>query len=299
MTGINRLGAEWRNDLQIGTAPRFESEFYQPLSFDSRYFVAPRLRLGQRNLKAFSNDESIARFRVSEAEFGFRHWDVNWVVGASSVSAHFAVSVKPASRWAIPCCRTSNLKRVVFLPGLVSIRSMTRKYPSRVAVANLSGCYRDRDLVQTAGSIRCLQPWTRSGRGGRMTRTRCDSDSNSRQLSNRITWCRTSSRWVASFACRAWSAARSAGPHAGLARLMYYRQLGGARSFLDMPLYVGASLKLAMPGRVVRTSTVGSLIVNGSLFAGIDTYVGLLFLGAGFSEAGDSSFYLFVGDPRR
>ena len=40
-SGMNRLGAEWRNDVQLGTDPMLFSEFYQPLSFDSRFFVAP------------------------------------------------------------------------------------------------------------------------------------------------------------------------------------------------------------------------------------------------------------------
>ncbi|MDH3441851.1 MAG: patatin-like phospholipase family protein, partial [Gammaproteobacteria bacterium] len=30
-TGLNSLGAEWRNDVQLGTNPRFDSELYQPL----------------------------------------------------------------------------------------------------------------------------------------------------------------------------------------------------------------------------------------------------------------------------
>jgi hypothetical protein len=39
--------------------------------------------------------------------------------------------------------------------------------------------------------------------------------------------------------------------------------------------------------------------LNGSVFAGLDTYLGPLFLAAGFSENGDSSFYLFLGTPQR
>ena len=89
------------------------------------------------------------------------------------------------------------------------------------------------------------------------------------------------------------------GPHAGLARLMYYRQLGGARGFFDMPVYVGGSLEAGNVWQSRSEISTNSLIVNGSLFAGIDTYVGLLFLGAGFAETGESSFYLFLGDPRR
>jgi NTE family protein len=80
---------------------------------------------------------------------------------------------------------------------------------------------------------------------------------------------------------------------------MYYRQLGEPSGFFDMPLYVGGSLEAGNVWQNRSEITAKSLIINGSLFAGVDTYVGLLFLGAGFSEAGESSFYLFLGDPRR
>ncbi|MDH3589175.1 MAG: patatin-like phospholipase family protein, partial [Gammaproteobacteria bacterium] len=42
-TAINRRGAEWRNDLQVGTNPRLFSEFYQPLDRNWLYFVAPQI----------------------------------------------------------------------------------------------------------------------------------------------------------------------------------------------------------------------------------------------------------------
>ncbi|MDH3861917.1 MAG: patatin-like phospholipase family protein, partial [Gammaproteobacteria bacterium] len=50
--GLNRLGAEWRNDFKLGTDPGIYSEFYQPLSFDSRLFVAPHINLTQTNIDA-------------------------------------------------------------------------------------------------------------------------------------------------------------------------------------------------------------------------------------------------------
>lgn len=69
-TGLNRLGAEWRNDVQLGTNPRFDSEFYQPLGFDARYFVAPRVKVEQNNFNGFSGVDTVARYRVSEFEGG-------------------------------------------------------------------------------------------------------------------------------------------------------------------------------------------------------------------------------------
>jgi NTE family protein len=40
-TWLNSLGAEWRNDLQIGRSSSFITEFYQPLDDRGFFFVAP------------------------------------------------------------------------------------------------------------------------------------------------------------------------------------------------------------------------------------------------------------------
>ena len=88
------------------------------------------------------------------------------------------------------------------------------------------------------------------------------------------------------------------GPHAALARAVYYRRLGDADGGLfEWPLYAGFS---AEAGNVWqrRSAVRGSeLIYNGSLFVGMDTFFGPLFFAAGFSENGDTSLYLFLGAP--
>lgn len=42
-TRLTRKGGEWRNDVFIGTDRRVESEFFQPLSFERGWFLAPSL----------------------------------------------------------------------------------------------------------------------------------------------------------------------------------------------------------------------------------------------------------------
>ena len=44
LAAINKLGAEWRNLVSLGTPLGLDTEFYQPLDFAGRFFVAPRLR---------------------------------------------------------------------------------------------------------------------------------------------------------------------------------------------------------------------------------------------------------------
>ena len=90
------------------------------------------------------------------------------------------------------------------------------------------------------------------------------------------------------------------GPHSGLVRLVYYRLVGETGGGLfDIPLYFGGSLEAGNVWQSRSEMSFDSVILSGSLFAGIDTYIGPVFLAAGLTEHGDSSFYLFLGNARR
>ena len=39
------------------------------------------------------------------------------------------------------------------------------------------------------------------------------------------------------------------------------------------------------------------MLIHGSLFLGMDTYIGPVILGAGAGQNGHSNFYLFIGAP--
>jgi NTE family protein len=42
-----------------------------------------------------------------------------------------------------------------------------------------------------------------------------------------------------------------------------------------------------------------TMMMNGSIFTGIDTFIGPVYLAAGFAEKGETNFYLFIGEPPR
>ena len=87
------------------------------------------------------------------------------------------------------------------------------------------------------------------------------------------------------------------GPNAGLARMVYYRRFGNNNgSLFDMPLYIGGSLEAGNAWQDRSDMAFDDLITNGSVFAGLDTFFGQLYVGAGFSENGESNFYLFLGN---
>jgi NTE family protein len=93
-TWINPLGAEWRTDVQVGSANIVATEFYQPLFVTRALFVAPRLEMHRRKQDLFLEDERIARFNVRSSLAGIdlgseftRFGEVRLGVLTGSVSA--------------------------------------------------------------------------------------------------------------------------------------------------------------------------------------------------------------------
>jgi NTE family protein len=64
VTQLNTRGAEWHNDLLLGTDRRITSEFYQPLDFKGRWFIAPSFELGQRRLSFFVDRREVGELSV-------------------------------------------------------------------------------------------------------------------------------------------------------------------------------------------------------------------------------------------
>ena len=65
-TEMNRLGGEWTTLLQIGSEPRILSYFYQPLTKNMGYFVLPAIAVTRTNVGIFSGDTKLEEYRLHE-----------------------------------------------------------------------------------------------------------------------------------------------------------------------------------------------------------------------------------------
>jgi len=299
MTGLNSLGAEWRSDLQVGTEPRFNSEFYQPLSTDSRFFFAPHIGLAQRNVNTFVDNAAVGRYRISEAEFGI---DVGRELGRWGEArlgvfrgiGDARIKVGDPSLPNFDFGRGGAFARfsVDTLDDAQIPRSGTRV--NIEWLLSREGLGADDNFESVTASVDRVWSWGLDARNttqlGFEYSTTFDSNNLVQEYFPLGGFLRLSGL----------DRGTLSGPHSGLLRLLYYRRIGqDAGAAFNMPLYVGASVEAGNVWQSRSAINANSLILNGSIFAGVDTFFGLLFLGAGFSEQGDSSFYLFLGDPRR
>lgn len=75
LTQINKLGAEWRNEIEIGQQRRLFTEFYQPFRYDGRFFVSPIFEWSEVTRNVFIDSERVGEYRVDQ---GLVSLDLGW-----------------------------------------------------------------------------------------------------------------------------------------------------------------------------------------------------------------------------
>jgi NTE family protein len=87
-----------------------------------------------------------------------------------------------------------------------------------------------------------------------------------------------------------------AGSDFGIARFLFYHKLGsGGEGLLNFPAYVGFSLEAGNVWADRQSIALSSVRKDGSVFVGLDTPVGPVYLATGFDQSGAETFYLFLG----
>ncbi|MGI9234587.1 MAG: patatin-like phospholipase family protein [Woeseiaceae bacterium] len=294
--GLNRLGAEWRTDLTLGTDPELFSEFYQPLSFDSRWFVAPSVDIAQSNLNLFAVDQTIARLRVSEFEVGLDFGRELGTVGEFRLGTYRGFGEARVK------VGDPDLPNIDFDAGGVfaALRFDTlddAQFPRTGVRADLRwnlsrpsfGADTDFDTVE--GELE--SNWSRGKNTlqlGLAYATTFESDNTVQDYFPLGGFLRMSGL----------ERGEISGPHAALARLVYFRRIGDTTGgILDTPVYLGVSAEAGNVWQDRSDISLDTLIMNGSIFTGIDTFIGPVYLAAGFAEGGDRNVYLFIGAPPR
>jgi NTE family protein len=77
--------------------------------------------------------------------------------------------------------------------------------------------------------------------------------------------------------------------------LIYLYRLDDASAAFTLPIYAGGSLEAGNVWQNRDAISFNSLDLAGSLFLGLDTPVGPLYLAGGLAEGGVKSMYMFLG----
>ena len=291
---VNRYGGEWRVDLRLGTEPQLLTEFYQPLRSDSRLFVAPYIDFDQRNFNAFADQDIVARLRVTELTGGF---DVGTEIGNFGEFRLGAFRGGGESRVTVgdpaipnPDFETGGLRALLRFDTLdkpwFPTNGLRADLEWRQSLEELGGDDRY-DIIDM--SVEGVRSRGKSTIGiGLDFQTTLSFDGAVQDLFRLGGFQRLSG----------FERGAISGPHAAVAKLFYYRRIGdSAGGLFDAPIYFGASLEAGNVWESRTDMSFDSVLLHGSLFVGIDSYVGPMFFAAGVGQGGLTNFYLVIGAP--
>jgi NTE family protein len=295
LTEINDLGAEFLGDLQVGSNPKIDAEFYQPLTALPTWFVAPSARVEQRDLPIYTSNVETSDFRDREAEadldFGRNLGD--W--GEIRVGYH---RINGATRYRFG------------EPDLVEQNYNEGEYFMKFSIDLLDNVH-----FPKAGETFTLQ-WNaeRNNLGSDFARDRLKAD---------YLWAHTTGRntllwWTSTgvtldgdikptllpefyslggfFNLSGLAPNSLYGPNYAITRAIYFRRISrGGEGFLEFPAYIGMSLELGNTWEERGEMSFGGARKDGSVFLALDTFLGPVYLGSGYDTRGHSAYYLFLG----
>ena len=293
VTGVNALDAEWLTDAQIGEEPKLLSEFFQPLSLQRDFFVAPQLRYEMQTLQVVEDGRRVARYRSRDTEvslaFGaeLANWgEVRLGLRRGDGSQHVLVGDPglPEYEYDIGAAFLQfgydRLDSAYFPKHGQAFRA------SWQAERDALGASRDADIVEASWQLaRSHDRYSLllSLEGGSALDDRVVSPQELFTLGGFLD-------------LSGLPADSLTGTQYGIARTILYRRVSrGGTGLFEFPAYIGVSLEAGNVWATRDDVDLGRLETSGSLFFGAESPIGPLYLAAGFGEGGAAAFYLMLG----
>jgi NTE family protein len=292
MTGLNHYGGEWRTRGEIGRVTGVQSEFFQPYGDRGQFYGLPYFVYRAFDQPVRVDDEVQSVYRVNRGALGF---DVGYeFAGTSRVYAgllrgHGSANVSVGGDAFEDISENIGALRVGYIrdtlddanfPGSGSRGELLLQAQVDALGASSDGEIADFswDKALSRGPNRILfgarlhaswgEPGVFDGLAplGGFTNL---SGYNEREL---------------------------LGENAALFRTVYYRRLGDSGQLFSVPAFIGGSLEA---GNVYADRddfiSFENLIFAGSVFVGLDSPFGPIFLAYGRADTGESSLYLNFG----
>jgi NTE family protein len=289
VTPTNERNGEWRSIVKLGREQGLFSEYHQPLSMNSPYFVNGQIALTSRIFNEFKDGSKISTSRVDEARVAvalgreYDNWgdfriglnqygsDANLETGIASETVEDTRGGEIFARF-----RSDTMDHTFFPTS--GARSLIRWVNSR---ADLGA-----DNEFEKGLVDVLGVSTFGGHHTLFLGARYGSTySGTAPIQNGF-------RLGGLFDMPGFTENELSGQNVYLLRSAYQRKLS---SRFGVSPYVGASLQYGSIAAERENLNLSDGITSASAWLGWKTIIGPVFLGYGYADAGDSSFYLEIG----
>ena len=294
-TQMNALGGEWRSQFQIGDRPRVFSEFYQPLDFATRYFIAPQIYYEERNVNYFRSPgkgDISAQYRLKEATAGLdigRQFG-NW--------GEFRMGVRRGYGATRINIGTPDLDSDSYnTGGLFSSMSYNTlddfNFPLKGSTATLSVYTALREIGSDLTANTMSIDWLTAKTWNKFTLI---PGFHYQGLFGGNAQIQSAHNIGGFFNLSGFLPEELSGQYTGLVRLIGYQNLGNfGLGEMNAQLYLGFSAEAGNAWQERNDITMGSMIRAGSVFLGANTFIGPIYLIFGFAEGGRQTTGLIIG----
>jgi NTE family protein len=289
-TGINQTGGEWRSTVLLGEDPGFTSDWYQPLGPKALTFINPTIEFDASLRNVFFDRELAAEVKLRSAtfEFGAGREFLDWgeVRGGFRVGAG-DTRLRVGDPAAVPF---GNFHRGEVFARFSVDTLDNLSFPVAGSYARVEWRGSDASVLGGDGDYdQLLFQWAHARTWGRNT------------LLSSIRHEATISGQTPTYGLFTLGGFRDlsglhadeiTGQHVSRLGASYYRRVGDLALF---PAFVGVSAELGNAWSKQSQISAGSAIWGGSIWAGVDTPAGPVFLAYGSAEGGNDAVYLFLG----
>ena len=299
MSDITRAGGEWVSDAQIGQTSLLSTEVFLPLSHFSGWFVMPHTAVEARNLPFFIGQAERAQYRVDTFDYGldfgkqFGNWgEIRTGVYREEDRSRLTIGDPYDSQLPFPPHQLFGSRNYFARLTYDTLDDVNFPHFGEQAMLQWTGernvVGHEPDLNQVTFDFLAAHTWRDRNTLSLSLSGGSDLERPTDLLMEfplggflNLSGLKQYSLW---------------GPHYGIGRLLFYRKIDrGGPGYFDVPLYVGMSVEAGNVWQNMADAKFTNLHKNASLFLGADTLLGPVYLGSGFDDRGNQSFYLFLG----
>jgi len=301
MSDITRNAGEWVTDLAVGATSGIASELFLPLAQYSGWFVMPHISDLARDLYVYQEQTLVAKYRLHTFDYGvdFGRQFGNWGeirVGAVREEGHYVLAIGDPTDPHLPVQSFDPYDLHDYFVRLTYDRLDDINFPHRgqQAVVQWSAYRNASGIVQTADQVTGSYIGAYSfGRD-----TLAFSAAGGTTLQANVTDLNLQFPLGGFLNLSGLRADSLLGPNYGIARALFYRQIGrGGPGYFDVPTYLGLSLEMGNVWQNRSEASFGNTERDASVWLGLDTFIGPVYIATGFDSHGNQQFYLFLGRP--
>jgi NTE family protein len=294
MTWLNTLGAEFRTDLQLGFNNSLRMEFYQPLSVEGRFFVAPRVELSQQRVNLYKGEDRLAVYNIGERLAAV---DVGVQFGQYGV-----LRLGLEGGRLIPRLDTGpsviDPSDVSYARGAVATdlrfdQLDNVNFSRQGWSANMSLYHSNTDLGADASYTKWLVSGTLVHSFGENT-VRFNARAGGKMGAEALP-AYDQIQWGGFLNQSGYSTGQLVGESLQYGQVMYYRRI--VRGGIFDGAYGGVSLEIGNYVNPLVPGNASGVLKSMALFVAADSPVGPAYLGYGRAADGTRSFYFFLGRP--